>query len=196
VDGYGRKKPLWYASRRFFADQLLTVQPTELGLKLALCNDTDTVWLGEVSVQRMTFGGNVRHAETLPLYVQPRSVTALELPHDLTHSDAPESECLIVQTGTQKATWFFLPDKELRYPAPVLEGRLEGETLTLTAQTLIRDLSLSVDRLHPEATVSDSLLTLLPGESASMRVTGLEGTPVEALLVPPVMNCANRFGKK
>ncbi len=196
IDGYGHKKPLWYATRRFFADQLITFQPTASGINLIACNDTDTVWMGEVSVQRMTFSGDVLEAETVPFYVPPRSTAPLEFPAALAQSEAPEGEFLVAQTGAQKATWFFAPDKNLNYPEPSIEGRLEGDQLTLTAGTFIRDLALFVDRLNPEATVSDSLLTLLPGESVTLTLSGLGDIDVDELLKPPVMNCANRFGRK
>ena len=31
VDGYQRRKPLWYATRRFYAERMLTIQPEEGG---------------------------------------------------------------------------------------------------------------------------------------------------------------------
>lgn len=196
VDGYGRKKPLWYASRHFFADQRMTFGPGDAGLRLSVLNDTDTVWTGEVSVRRMSFSGDEAHAETLPFYVEPRSVRQLELPDTLVRSQRPETEFLVAQTGTEKATWFFAPDKDLEYPKAELEGRREGDALVLTAGSLVRDLTLFVDRLNPAATISDNLLTLLPGESVTLMLGGLEGVSVETLLEPPVMNCANRFGRQ
>ncbi len=102
---------------------------------------------------------------------------------------------MVAQTGAQQATWFFLPDKELSYPEPRLQGRLEGDQLTITAQTFVRDLALFVERLGPDAEISDQLITLLPGESFTFTVRGLGDRDVNALLKPPVMNCANRFGR-
>ncbi len=196
IDGYGREKPLWYASRRFFADQHLTFGPGDVGLNLLVLNDTDTVWAGEVCVQRLQFSGAEAAAETLPFYVAPRSVGRLELPAALAKSERPEAEYLVAQTGEEKATWFFAPDKDLEYPEARVEGTLEGSTLTLTAGSLVRDLALFVDRLNPDATVSDNLLTLLPGESVALTLTGLEGFTVDDLLAHPVLNCANRFGHR
>ena len=42
VDGDGRRKPLWYALRRAYADRLLTVQPRDGGLAVVAVNDGPT----------------------------------------------------------------------------------------------------------------------------------------------------------
>ena len=44
VDGDGRRKPLWYALRRVFADRLLTIQPRDGGLALIAVNDGREPW--------------------------------------------------------------------------------------------------------------------------------------------------------
>jgi beta-mannosidase len=59
----------------------------------------------------------------------------------------------------------------------------------VTAHVLLRDLALFPDRLNPSSTVDDMLITLLPGDSATFRVTG----PFDAdrLTSPPVLRSAN-----
>ncbi len=196
IDGYGYKKPLWYATKRSFADQLMTFQPAEGGLKLMCCNDSELLWMGEICVQRVSFSGNVLAEELVSFCVQPRTAAVVsELGDAFTAAD-PEREFLVARTGAQKATWFFLPDKKLSYPRPSLEGSLEGDKFTVTAQTFIRDLTFFVDRLGPDADIDDQLVTLLPGESQTLTVKGLNGINVDDLLKPPVMNCANRFGSR
>ena len=39
VDGDGRRKPLWYALRRAYADRLLTIQPRDGGLAVVAVNE-------------------------------------------------------------------------------------------------------------------------------------------------------------
>ena len=197
VDGYGYKKPLWYATKRFFADQRMTFQPFEGGLELVCCNDSDLLWMGEVCVQRFSFAGDVLAEEMVSFYVQPRTAAVVsELDSTFLQTANPEREFLVARTGAQRATWFFLRDKELSYPTPKLTGSLEGDRFTVTAQTLVRDLTFFVDRLGPDAEIDDQLVTLLPGESRTFTVKGLEGVDANELLKPPVMNCANRFGYK
>lgn len=197
IDGNGRKKPLWYATKRFFADHLLTFQPSESGIRLVACNDSDTLWVGEVMVQRLEFSGDVHAEETVSFYLHPRTTaTVAELSDSLRQTERPEQEFLVAQTGGQKATWFFLPDKALDYPEPVVEGRLEEDRLTLTARTLVRDLALFVDRLGADTNIDDQLVTLLPGESYTFTLSGLGGAALDDLLRPPILNCANRFGRR
>ena len=196
VDGYGRKKPLWYATQRFFADQLLTFQPREDGLRLFYANDSDSVATGEILVQRLHFDGTVKAEETVSYWLNPRQTSALTVHRDLFKTDQLEHEFLVARTGDQKATWFFRADKNLSYPEPKLTGRLAGDRLSVTVQTFVRDLAIFVERLEPNAEIDDQLITLLPGESYTFTVKGLGGIDVSELLEPPVMNCANRFGRK
>lgn len=197
IDGDGQKKPLWYATRHFFADQLLTFQPGETGVKLVACNDSDTLWVGEVRVRRLNFSGYVQAEETVSFYLQPRTTaTVAELSGAVCQTEHPERECLVAQTGDRKASWFFLPDKELDYPEPQFEGRLEQNQLILSASTLVRDLALFVDRLGPDASIDDQLVTLLPGESHTFALSGVNGATLADLLRPPILNCANRFGRR
>lgn len=197
VDGDGHEKPLWYATKRFYAPQLLTFRPGESGPELVFCNDSDTSWVGEVSVRRLDFSGEVLAEETTSFYLHPRATAnVFRVPAPLSVPGRREHEVLVAQTGDFRAFWYFLPDKELAYPDPVVNGQLDGDRLTLTAETFVRDLTVFPDRLNPDATVSDQLLTLLPGESVTLTLGGLEGADVNDLLKPPVMNCANRFGRR
>jgi beta-mannosidase len=47
------------------------------------------------------------------------------------------------------------------------------------------------DRIDPSAQVSDMLLTLLPGESRVIQVTGVEAADSELLGTAPVLRCLN-----
>ena len=199
VDGYGRKKPLWYATKRFYADRLLTIQPRGDKLVLFACNDSDEVWDGEVSVELMHFTGGISVSEQHRLRIPPRSTEAvLEFSPSLSKPDHVKDEFLAATIGELKALWFFAPDKDLRYPSPDFDATLtnEGERyrLTLTAETLLRDVALFVDRLEPEATVSDQLVTLLPGESFTFEIHSAEPLSKEMLVNAPVFVCANSFG--
>ena len=53
VDGDGRRKPLWYALRRAYADRLLTVQPRDGGLALVAVNETGEAWTAPATVTRL-----------------------------------------------------------------------------------------------------------------------------------------------
>ena len=84
--------------------------------------------------------------------------------------------------GAARAFWFFADDVARAVAPADLEGDQatavpatvtqlpDGYRVDVTASRVIRDLALLVDRAHPDATVDDLLVTLLPGESASFSV--------------------------
>ena len=84
VDGDGRRKPLWYALRRAYADRLLTVQPAADGLALAAVNDSPHRWTGSGGRHPgRPWTAQPRAKTTVDVDVPPRAVTTLALPADL-----------------------------------------------------------------------------------------------------------------
>ena len=69
-----------------------------------------------------------------------------------------------------------------------------GYRLKLTAKSFIRDLAVFIDRLDPKATISDQLITLLPGESVGLTIRTDLPMQSAVLLNRPVMQCANYYG--
>jgi len=196
VDVDGRLKPLWFALRRAFAPRLLMLEPHPGGVTLALHNDSDAGWKGEVRVRRLRFDGTEIVAAALPLAVGPRGPTArAALPDSLATPSDPAAELLVAEGGDLRALHFFAPDKVLRYPAArlhtALDRRGEAVRLRLEARTLVRDLTVLPDRLHPEATVDDALITLLPGEAHVFTLRIPVDVDPRALAGPPVLTCAN-----
>jgi beta-mannosidase len=68
-----------------------------------------------------------------------------------------------------------------------------GAEVTLTAEVLLRDLTLLVDKIHPAAVVDQGLVTLLPGESTTFRVSGVAALRVEHVLAPGVLRSGNEL---
>ncbi|MFP4052358.1 MAG: glycoside hydrolase family 2 protein [Phycisphaerae bacterium] len=202
VDGDGRPKPLWYATRRFYAPRLLTVQPHRDGLELLAVNDSDEPWGGEVLVSRMRFGGRPLAEQALAIDLPPRTCDRLAMLEDTVGMpDNPGRELVVADAAGARALWFFAADKDLDYPAPDLEAALTRDPeageyrLAIKARSLVRDLCVLVDRLDPSAEASDQLLTLLPGESAEVTIRSEADLTLQELTAPPVMQCANRFGR-
>jgi len=192
IDGDGRRKPLWYALRRAYADRLLTVQPRNGGLAVVAVNDGATPWSGTVAVSRFTLTGAVQATETVRLDVAPGSTVTVPLPADLATPDDPRSELL---RAGDRAFWFFAEDRDIAYPPPEYDTAVEhtpgGVRLTVTARTVLRDLTVFPDRLDPAAVADDALVTLLPGESATFTIrTGATLDP-GALATHPVLRCVN-----
>jgi beta-mannosidase len=198
VDGDGRRKPLWYALRRAYADRLLTIQPRDAGLVLVAVNDGIRPWSAHVEVARLELTGHVCAKTDVPIEVAPGSVTVVPLPPDLVAPGRADAELLLAEADGERAWWFFTEDRHIGYPAPdydaVAEPTPEGVLVTVTARTLLRDLTLFPDRLDPRATVDEALITLLPGDSAMFTVrTGAALDPTR-LTSRPVLRCINDLG--
>lgn len=204
VDGDGRRKPLWYATRRFLASKLLTIRPADatpqdepLGpLAVYLHNDSDQAWDGELTVTQLTLDGQVlRKLLTTSAAVTARDKVKVELPTEL---DRQENTFLMAQMGEERAFWFFKPDYELAYPIAQVNGSLEQDgteyRLHLRAESFVRDLCVFADRLDPDALVSDQLLTLLPGDEATVVIVSKKTLTLAELMNAPVMQSVNRFG--
>ncbi|HEX6473312.1 MAG TPA: glycoside hydrolase family 2 protein [Streptosporangiaceae bacterium] len=195
IDGDGRRKPLWYALRRAYADRLLTVQPRDGGLALAAVNDTDEEWELSAQAVRHDFCGRVLAVEALTLTVPRRQVGVVPIPPAVASPGDPATELLAVSVADRRALWFFAPDKDLALPAPDFAATVRrcpaGAEVTLTARVLLRDVCLFADRLDPAAEVDDMLVTLLPGESAHFRVTAPAPLDPDALISPPVLRTVN-----
>ncbi len=190
VDGGGRRKPLWYALRRTYADRLLTVQPREGGLALVAVNDTDEPWRTAATIALRDFGGKTLESTRRDLDVPPREAVTLPLAAEPAE---PMRSMLTVSTPETRCLWFFGRDAELDYPGPGYTGKVTeipgGVRVSVTATTLLRDLALFPDRLDPAATVDEQLVTLLPGETAEFTVTTALPLDPVALLAPPVLRC-------
>ncbi|TDB77303.1 glycoside hydrolase family 2 protein [Micromonospora sp. KC723] len=197
VDGDGRRKPLWYALRRAYADRLLTVQPRDGGLALVAVNETGQPWRAPATVTRLTLAGEPRATTAYELDVPAYAAVALPLPADLAGPDEARRELLVAEAGdeVERAFWFFAEDRDADWPAARFEASVEpadgGQRVRVTARTALRDLTLFPDRLDPSAEVDQALVTLLPGESTTFTVTA--GGPLDpaALTSRPVLRCVN-----
>ncbi|MGV9767110.1 glycoside hydrolase family 2 protein [Micromonospora tulbaghiae] len=197
IDGDGRRKPLWYALRRAYADRLLTVQPRDGGLALVAVNDTADAWSGPATVTRLTLTGEPRAKTSVDLDVPAYSSVVLALPAELARPDDGRAELLLADAGdaAERALWFFAEDRDVRWPAAQWDATVEpadgGRRVRVTARTVLRDLTLFPDRLDPAAQVDRALVTLLPGESATFTVHAPGPLDAGALTRRPVLRCVN-----
>jgi beta-mannosidase len=197
VDGDGRRKPLWYAVRRAFAPRLLTVQPREEGLVVAVCNDTDDVWSGELPVRRLGFDGSELASATVSFASQARQSTLVTLPADVATAGDPGGEVLVVGEGAGRAVWWWAEDVDLpleqRWADVRVEPTDQGFSVHVTAEALAKDVCLLVDKAHPDAVVDDALVTLLPGESHTFTVRCPSDVDPDALTTPRVLRSAGQL---
>jgi beta-mannosidase len=203
IDGDERRKPVWYALRDAFAPRRVTVQPDGDGLALIAVNDRVEGWPARVRVRRVGFDGTVHAEADLGLEAEGVSTARTPLPEQLAVPADPRRELLVADVdGAPRSTWFWLRDRDLVYPRAAWETEVTpsagGLRLRVTATTLVRDLAVFPDRLlvggrplGPDAVASDLLVTLLPGESVELRVTGAATEHADAIVRRPVLRAVN-----
>jgi len=104
----------------------------------------------------------------------------------------------VADAGDVRGTWFFAEPRDSALPAPALRvvetaPTGAGVRVTVTADALARDVTLLVDKVDPAAHAVDGLLTVLPGESVDILVTGVSSLPASALADPRVLRSANQL---
>jgi beta-mannosidase len=200
VDSDGRRKPLWYALRRSYADRLITIAPRDGGLALVAVNDAAAEWTQRVEVTRLTLAGEPRASSVLAVTVPPGSVRTVGLPAELTAPDDPRRELIVASSASTGARccWFFAEDRDVAYPPADFDATVEptadGALVRVTARSVLRDLVLYPDRLDPTAVVDEAMVTLLPGQTATFAVRAAGPLPPDALTRRPVLRCVNDVG--
>ncbi|MET8289534.1 beta-mannosidase [Streptomyces sp. NPDC005132] len=218
VDVAGIEKPLWYALRHSFAPRLATVQPVSpgpthdptgtAGLALTLVNDSAADWTSQVSVFRISLDGRELARTRLEVSCPPSGLLTLPLDPVVAAPTDPHSELLIVETDGARTTWAYRPDRALTPPPPartVTTSYADGAlALTVTAESVLRDMCVFPDRLAAalglpaHALTSDtSLVTLLPGETHTFRLTARDGSALSEARIPePVLRLAVRSAEE
>ncbi|GAA3453254.1 glycoside hydrolase family 2 protein [Dactylosporangium matsuzakiense] len=186
VDGAGRRKPLWYALRRAYAPRLLTFH--EDGV--ALVNDTPSPWTGTLTLTLRDLDGSTVDTAAVAVSAAPRAVAVCAVPF----TGAP-AQVLEATFDGRRDLRFFAEDPQVPFPPADFDAHVTdvpgGHAVHVTARTVIRELALFPDRLHPSATVDDHLLTLLPGESVTLTVHSDAPLDRAALIRHPVLRCVN-----
>ncbi|MEU0695716.1 glycoside hydrolase family 2 protein [Streptomyces niveus] len=182
VDGDARPKPLYFTLRRLYADRLLTVQRRDGRPTVVADNQSAIPWDAAVRLRRMAADGRTLAETTVTARAGARSVALATVPGELLPDAGSGKEFLVADAGELRALHFPVRDHAFAYPAPrydvatVRRGdEPDAVDVVVTARTLLRDLLLQADRLAPTAVADQGPLTLLPGESATIRVRGWDG---------------------
>ncbi|WP_405373067.1 MULTISPECIES: glycosyl hydrolase 2 galactose-binding domain-containing protein [unclassified Microbacterium] len=199
IDGEERPKPLFHALRNAFAPRVVTIQPRGDVLVAVLGNDTADAWETTLRVRRLGFTGESRAETTAPVSVPPRGSLAVEIDASVAVTGDPATEVLVADAGDTRGLWYFAEPRNsgLGDPGLTLEVRAVagGTEVTLTAAGLARDVTLLVDKVHPDAHAEEGLMTLLPGESRTVVVRHPSGAPLDAAALsdPRVLRSANQL---
>jgi beta-mannosidase len=187
IDVRGRRKLAWYALRRSFDGRLVTITsgvpgPAGKGtggVRVVLVNDTAQAWADRLVVRIARSAGTAGGPEAVDVVVErdievaANDSCAVDVDVDV---DGPRQALVVVaDVGARRATRWLAPDTILPLSpqdAEVRVGSGQGRSaeVSVTARSLLRDVCLLAELAVPDAVVSDQLLTLLPGESAVIRV--------------------------
>ena len=126
--------------------------------------------------------------------VPPRSTSRFAIEPAVGIPGDPSRELL--RLGPNAFPWFFVPDRAANYPPAKFTAAWENGKLSIEAKSFLRDVCVFVDRLDPQASVSDQLITLLPGESFTFEIASKLPLTLEQLTSPPVFRSVNPFGAK
>ncbi|WP_199224381.1 glycoside hydrolase family 2 protein [Serinibacter arcticus] len=202
VDFEERRKPLWYALRRVYAERFATIQPATdgAGSTLVLVNDTAEGYAGTARVERIAFDGEVLASHSLDVHVDARGAARVALPSDVVDPTDASRE-LVVVTFDGAAFDRVVHDlaevvaQDLDPTALAVEAASTptGAEITVTATAYVRDVVVLADRADRSASADVSLVSLLPGESLTVVLTG-DG-PIEAAAAtdPRVVRSANQL---
>jgi beta-mannosidase len=197
VDGYGRAKPLLHALRQAHQNRLVTVQPHTEGLRVVVINDTDTKWTSALTMTRYDYAGVACASEEIAVKIPPRGVMRVPIPAPVASAGQSASELIRASVDNHVGNWFFSDYRDSQLPEAKLTFELEqtegGYLLTARAHTLVRDLTVLVDKVVPDACVDVALITLLPGESVNFSITTDHPIFFEDLTSPGVTRSANQL---
>jgi beta-mannosidase len=181
VDWFGRWKALQYHARRFYAPVALAALRSQEGeTTVSLLNDRTRAVRGELRLRVMTLDGKLLREERKPVDMAPLSAAKVGtyLDADLLGGADPASTVAVfdLQPDAEPASRgvvYFRAAKEMAWPDPGLRTQVardgDGFALELHADKFAR--AVWIDAGDLDADFSDNALTLLPGESVSLRVS-------------------------
>ncbi|MFZ1381587.1 MAG: hypothetical protein WAS54_02220, partial [Scrofimicrobium sp.] len=165
VDVDGHRKPMWYTARAMFADRMFTLKEIEGKVVAFLVNQTEEVWKANLSQRVVDSKGNTLGQQDQVISVPASSVKPVELSVTI---GAPREQLVVVDVDGLREVWMSVPDYDFFYPLPTYGGQLEAVsgadqpefTLLVSAESLLRELVLQADRVHPALIASTEAVTL------------------------------------
>jgi len=195
IDGDGVLKPAWYALRAAHADRLLTFRPDGDDVLAAAVNDTAEPWLAEITLRRSSLEAELLSEKVLSLEVGPRTAGNVVVPPGMLDGGDLDDLLTAQTAGSERAWWYLREDVDGGLPAADIDAEVSlvpgGYRVHIRARSFVKDLAVLAERIDRSAVPDAMLLTLLPGEEASILIAGGIDLDPEALLRYPVLRTAN-----
>ena len=157
----------------------------------------------EISIKSLTPVLEVRSRRVggatyqVPVEVPARSTVTVPVPPDLAAPRDAADELLVAAFEHETAMWFYAEPRESALTEPDLSVEVtpteHGALVRVTTDTLVRGLTLLVDKVHPEAVVDEMLIDLLAGESTTFRVVAPVPLDAAALASAQVLRSVNQL---
>jgi beta-mannosidase len=185
VDWFGRWKALHYHARRFYAPVALAALRDAGGrTAVSLLNDRTRAVRGTLRLRVMSLDGKVLRDERKPVELAPLSAAKVAdyLDAELLDGADPRTTVAVFELQPEgepasRGVVYFRAAREMEWPDPGLRTALrrdgDGVVLDLHADKFARAVWLDAGNL--DADFSDNALTLLPGESVTLRLSGKAG---------------------
>lgn len=181
VDWYGRWKALHFHARRFFAPvTVAALRNAEGKTTVTLLNDRPQAVQGELRLRVMTLDGMVLRDERKAVELAPLSAASVAAyaDRDLLGQADPAATVAVFELHAKgepeaRKVVYFKAAKDMRWPAPGLtvKARRDGKAYVFELHARRFARAAWVDFGELDAEISDNALTLLPGESRSLRVS-------------------------
>ena len=230
VDFDGHRKPLWYASRAAFAPRYAVIRPKAANpkpkltwerympepdcLELTAVNDTRESWSGVWTVRLVSIADGAELASaTYPMSLDAGGVGHVVLDVALAAGmDSPDA-VLVAEATTDVAAAGPAFARVVFDPVDVIGQHLDprpfdatvrpadgGFALEVRARSYVRDLFCMADKVDAEARVDDGMVSLLPGECATLYVrcpsAAGDGVRGGMLMAANVLRCANDLKRR
>jgi len=179
IDYYGRWKPLHFHARRFFADLAVAALRHRGETRVSLVSDRTVAVAAELRTRVIDFDGKVHRDERRHVTLAPLAAIAAasDSDEDLLRGADPRRTAAVFELSVEgrsvsRQIVYFDAAKALALPDPGLHAQLMrdrgGYRLDLRAQALAR--AVWIDFADLDAELSDNALSLLPGETVSLRL--------------------------
>ena len=174
IDFEGKRKPAWHSVRKAYAPRIVSFSNQQAKPHIVLVNDTAQNFKTTARITRAKMDGSAEVIQESEVEVPKFSHLLVPLALATEQLDAAK-EFLVADAGEDRSLMFFAEDSALAYEPPSFDLTIlkidQGVQVTIEANTLVRELCLFVDRLDDEAEVSDQVITLLAGESATCVIS-------------------------
>jgi beta-mannosidase len=196
IDFEGKRKPAWHVVRKAYAPRIVSFSKQASKNQMVLVNDTDQPWKTTARLTRAKITGLSEVIQESEVEVPKFSHLLIPVAVNTEELDVA-TEFLVADAGDDRSLMFLGEDSELAYDKPQFELSISetehGVKVIITAQTLVRELCLFVDRVEDQAEISDQAITLLSGESATVFISTTRANQFTESSLRQVARSANEY---